>query len=236
MPVDDRLRDPRVVEVRVLRPGDADAAATVLAEGFDQEPSMRTLIPDPAARRRMLELTLRTRLHDPLRRGTVHGAWIGAELGAVAVWYAPGAPMLSGGPAMRALLSLPSALASLAGAFAPALRLLASDVGGAVRLLRTRRTGVRQAVRGLTWRLDLLATVPACRDMGLARSLLDRQLQRCDQDGAAAWLEATDPVNPPIYQRFGFETLAHDGGPAWMLGYWVMRREPRPGRPSDDRA
>jgi GNAT superfamily N-acetyltransferase len=233
---DDRPRGSRAVAVRVLGPDDAQAAAAVLADGFDQEPALRTLLPDAAARRKMLELTLRVRLHDPLRRGTVHGAWIGGELGAVAVWYAPGAPMLSGFGALRALLTLPSVVTSLAGAFAPAVRLLASDVRGAGRLFRTRRPAVRQAVRGLTWRLDLLATVPARRGMGLARALLDRQLQRCDEDGAAAWLEATDPVNPPIYERFGFETLAHDDGPSWMLGYWVMRREPRPGRPSDDRA
>jgi hypothetical protein len=65
-------------------------------------------------------------------------------------------------------------------------------------------------------------------DEGLARSLLERQLQRCDQDGAEAWLEATDPVNPPIYERFGFEIIAHIPGPAWLPGYWVMRREPQP--------
>jgi ribosomal protein S18 acetylase RimI-like enzyme len=232
---DDRLRGSRGVAVRVLGPDDAHAAAAVLAEGFDQEPAMRTLLPDAAARRKMLEVTLRVRLHDPLRRGTAHGAWIGGELGAVAVWYAPGAPMLSASGAMRALLMLPSVVPSVAGTLAPAVRLLASDVQGAGRLFRTRRPAVREAVRGLTWRLDLLATVPALRGMGLARALLDRQLQRCDQDGAAAWLEATDPVNPPIYERFGFETLAHVAGPAWLLGYWVMRREPRPVPVADDR-
>jgi len=74
--------------------------------------------------------------------------------------------------------------------------------------------------------LDLIGTLPEFRRKGLARILLEKQLNRCDQDGAAVWLEATDPVNPPIYERFGFETIAHIEGPNWLPGYWVMRRDP----------
>jgi len=54
-------------------------------------------------------------------------------------------------------------------------------------------------------------------------------VHRCDEDGAPVWLEAADPLNPTIYERFGFETVAHIGGPRWLLGYWVMRREPHIG-------
>jgi GNAT superfamily N-acetyltransferase len=82
-----------------------------------------------------------------------------------------------------------------------------------------------KASQGITWQLELLGTLPEHRRKGLAQSLLERQLQRCDQDGAAVWLEATDPGNPPIYERFGFQTITHIDGPAWLPGYWVMRRE-----------
>jgi hypothetical protein len=40
------------------------------------------------------------------------------------------------------------------------------------------------------------------------------------------WLETTDPANPPIYERFGFETVTHLEDAAWLPGLWVMRREP----------
>jgi predicted acetyltransferase len=81
---------------------------------------------------------------------------------------------------------------------------------------------------GLTWHLAFLATAPEHRGRGLARQLLERQLDRCDEDAAAAWLETTDPVNPPIYERFGFATVAHVEDAAWLPGLWVMRREPSP--------
>jgi predicted acetyltransferase len=80
----------------------------------------------------------------------------------------------------------------------------------------------------LTWSLDLLGTLPGYRRRGLARALLDSQLGSCDEEGTAVWLEATDPVNPVIYERFGFQTVAHVDRPEWLPGYWVMRRDPRP--------
>jgi len=38
--------------------------------------------------------------------------------------------------------------------------------------------------------------------------------------------ETSDPVNPPIYERFGFETIIHVTDAAWLPGLWVMRRDP----------
>jgi ribosomal protein S18 acetylase RimI-like enzyme len=219
-------RDSGGVEVRVLGPTDAAAAATVLAQAFDQEPAKLTILPNSGARRTILELTLRARLYTPLRYGTVQGAWIDNELGAIAVWYPPGVPMVSLSGAMRAALILPSLIGSLARAFPHIVRTLLSDIWGAVGLGRRRRPAVDGAAEGLTWHLDLLGTLPERRGKGLARALLDRQLQRCDQDGAAVWLETTDPVNPKIYARFGFKTVVHIDGPRWLLGYWVMRRQP----------
>jgi predicted acetyltransferase len=80
----------------------------------------------------------------------------------------------------------------------------------------------------LSWHLELLGTLPEHRGKGLARALLNSQLRRSDQEGASVWLEATDPINPKIYERFGFHTVAHIDGPSWLLGYWVMRRNPGP--------
>lgn len=85
-----------------------------------------------------------------------------------------------------------------------------------------------EASRGTSWHLAMLATAPEHRGHGLARRLLERQLERCDEDGTAAWLETTEPVNPPIYERFGFRTVTHVEDAAWLPGYWVMRREPQP--------
>jgi GNAT superfamily N-acetyltransferase len=211
--------------VRVLRPDDAPSAATVLARAFDQEPTKLIMLPDNYIRRTFLEWTVHARLYDALRYGSVHGAQVDGELGAIALWYPPGVAKLSMSGALRALSGLFVNLTSLVSAFPHIVRLLSSDLPGALALARGRIPAVQQAARGLTWQLELLGTHPDHRRKGLARALLDKQLRRCDQDGAAVWLEATDPVNPPIYARFGFETIAHIEGPTWLPGYWVMRRE-----------
>jgi GNAT superfamily N-acetyltransferase len=214
------------VEVRVLGPGDAPAAVAVLARAFEQEPAKVILLPDVEVRHAIFEMSIYARLYEALRYGTLHGALVDGELGAVALWYPPGVPKLSISGGARALLSLLPNIGSIARALAHSMRVLRADVPGMIELVRRRRVAVDRATRGVTWQLELLGTVPEHQRKGLARLLLERQLHRCDQDRAAVWLEATDPVNPPIYERFGFETVTHIERPTWLPGYWVMRREP----------
>jgi GNAT superfamily N-acetyltransferase len=219
-------QDKTIEQIQVLGPADAPAVATILARAFDEEPAKLVLLPNSAIRRTVLEMSVKARLYDALRYGTVHGAQIDGELGAIALWYPPGVSKLSITGAVRAVLALLSNIVSVARAFPHMAQVLLRDVPRLITLIRKRRPAVVRASRGVTWQLDLLGTVPEHRRKGLARSLIERQLQRCDEDGAATWLEATDPVNPPIYERFGFETIAHIDGPTWLPGYWVMRREP----------
>lgn len=216
------------VRVRALEPGDLPVAADVLARAFDQDAAKVTMLPDSPARRAFLMGILTLRLREAMRYGTVHGAYVAGELGAVALWYPPGVALLSLRGAGRAVLTVLSLGPTLVRSFPRMTRTMGSDVRGFASLIRGRRPAVARATRGSVWRLDVLGTAPEHRGKGLARALLERQLHRCDQDGAAAWLEATDPVNPPLYERFGFATVAHIDGPSWLLGYWVMRREPHP--------
>jgi GNAT superfamily N-acetyltransferase len=214
------------VKVRVLGPADSDAAADVLARGFDQEPAKLALLPDGWARRRVLLLAAHGRLYDAVRRGTAQAALADGELASVAVWVPPGIGQVSLAGGLRAAARGLANLPTLAPALVSTLR---SDARALVRLARGRRRAVAAAARGQAWYLSLLATLPEHRGKGLARALLDRQLRRCDEDQAPAWLETTDPVNPPIYERFGFRTVARVDGPRWLPGLWVMRREPRRG-------
>lgn len=213
-------------QIRTLGPADAPAAVAVLARAFDREPAKLALLPHAGIRQTVQELSMKARLYDALRYGTVHAAQVDGGIAAIAVWRPPGVPLISVGGAARAALALLSNPGSITRAFPHIARMLLGDLPGALDLARKRQPAVARASRGITWQLDLLGTLPEHRRKGLARSLLERQLQRCDQDGAAAWLEATDPVNPPIYERFGFEIIAHIDGPTWLPGYWVMRREP----------
>lgn len=212
--------------VRVLDARDAPAAAALLARGFAQEPGGVALLRDPVTRDLLLRSSAAEELRSVLPLGTVHGVVVDGSLAAIAVWHPPGV----------APTSLPTRVRKVAAALPHARRLAAAAPTIAVTVLGNARSGralqreraraVAEASRGTSWHLAMLATAPEHRGHGLARRLLGRQLDRCDEDGTAAWLETTEPVNPPIYERFGFRTVTHVPDAAWLPGYWVMRREP----------
>jgi GNAT superfamily N-acetyltransferase len=212
--------------VRVLDDDDARVAAEVLARGFAEEPGNVALIPDPELRRSILAAAAPRLLRGSLRYGTVHGATVDGELAAVAVWQPPGVPSVTVRDLREQIIDNVVNAPTLARAVPGAAKVFIRNAPRAVGLVRERQRAVATASAGLTWHLSFLATVPEHRGKGLARLLLDRQLTRCDEDGVAAWLETTDPVNPPIYERFRFRTVAHADDAAWLPGLWVMRRDP----------
>lgn len=58
------------------------------------------------------------------------------------------------------------------------------------------------------WHLPLIGVRPQRQGKGLGAALLAPILERCDRQGAAAYLEATTPRNAKLYQRLGFEPVA----------------------------
>ena len=77
------------------------------------------------------------------------------------------------------------------------------------------------------WYLMVIGTDPAVRGAGLGQALMRSRLDRCDAEGAPAYLEATKPDLVPYYSRFGFDVTGKidlpDGGPTM----WLMWRQPR---------
>ncbi|TCR63169.1 acetyltransferase (GNAT) family protein [Bosea sp. BK604] len=57
------------------------------------------------------------------------------------------------------------------------------------------------------WYLPLIGTDPTRQGQGIGSALMRHALARCDRDGAAAYLESSNPRNIPLYQRHGFEIL-----------------------------
>jgi GNAT superfamily N-acetyltransferase len=77
------------------------------------------------------------------------------------------------------------------------------------------------------WYLMVIGSDPSVRGEGFGHSLMRSRLDRCDAEGAPAYLENSNPKNEPYYLRFGFEVMGEiklpDGGPTM----WPMWRAPR---------
>lgn len=57
------------------------------------------------------------------------------------------------------------------------------------------------------WYLPLIAVDPNWGGRGLGTLLMKYALQRCDEEGIAAYLESSNPENVPFYQRHGFKVI-----------------------------
>lgn len=57
------------------------------------------------------------------------------------------------------------------------------------------------------WYLAMLGVEPTSQGQGLGSQLLQKGLERCDREGAVAYLESSNPRNIPLYQRYGFEIV-----------------------------
>jgi ribosomal protein S18 acetylase RimI-like enzyme len=76
------------------------------------------------------------------------------------------------------------------------------------------------------WYLPLIGVDVTKQGRGYGSALLRHALERCDRDGLPAYLEATSPLNKPLYERQGFEELGviQAGSSPPM---WPMHRRPR---------
>jgi ribosomal protein S18 acetylase RimI-like enzyme len=57
------------------------------------------------------------------------------------------------------------------------------------------------------WHLPLIGVDPTQQRKGYGSALLEHLLWLCDEDSTPAYLESSNPVNIPLYQRHGFEVL-----------------------------
>ncbi len=58
------------------------------------------------------------------------------------------------------------------------------------------------------WYLNFIACDPNYLGQGLGSTLMKHALKRIDEEGAAAYLESSNPRNMTLYERHGFETVA----------------------------
>jgi GNAT superfamily N-acetyltransferase len=183
--------------------------ADAVSRGFHDNEIWRWIIPDEDQCLRLMKRSYRARLrHLYLVRGE---AWTTPGIEGGAFWIPPGEPK------RRLRDGLAETLALLPGI----------GIGGARRGSRIERLMEEHHPRQPHWYLEVLSIAPEHQRQGHGATLLAPVLERCDRDGAPAYLETNRESNLPYYRRFGFEPTEEislpDGPPVWLM--W---REPQP--------
>lgn len=57
------------------------------------------------------------------------------------------------------------------------------------------------------WHLAIIGVEPNAQGTGLGGALMRHALARCDEEGALAYLESSNPRNISLYERHGFEVM-----------------------------
>jgi GNAT superfamily N-acetyltransferase len=186
------------VEARRAVAADLPAMVETLARAFYADPVWAWAFSDPERRLEQLGAVWGVVAESAL---AYESAWLLDGAAAVALWIPPGQPELSPADEER----VEGLLAEMLG-------------GGAARVLETfARFDAAHPHEESHYYLSLLATNPEHSGRGLGMGLLADCLARFDAEGVPAFLESSNPVNTPRYERLGFAVRGEfelpEGGP-----------------------
>jgi GNAT superfamily N-acetyltransferase len=197
-------------DVRVAQRPDANQLARVLGRAFFDDPVMMWMVPDDAKRARALPRVFgaMTR-HHFLAGGAVEVASRAGRMGAAALWDPPGRWKQTQREELRMMPSF--------------LLAMGRHVG--------RGMGVSEIMKKHHpeephWYLAVVGSDPDVRGAGFGQALMRSRLDRCDADGAPAYLESSKESNVPYYLRFGFEVTGELTIPGGGPTMWQMWRRP----------
>ncbi|MBB2992341.1 GNAT superfamily N-acetyltransferase [Mycolicibacterium iranicum] len=198
------------VDVRFAAKRDVKQLSRVLGRAFFDDPVMMWMVPDPAKRVRALPRIFgaMTR-HHFLGTGAAQTASRAGVLGAAALWDPPGRWKQSQREEFRMMPSF--------------LWAMGRTVGRGMAIEELMKEHHPEEPH---WYLAVIGSDPDVRGGGFGNALMRSRLDRCDAEGAPAYLESSKESNVPYYLRFGFEVTGEitvpDGGPT----LWQMWRSP----------
>jgi ribosomal protein S18 acetylase RimI-like enzyme len=197
-----------VPEIRPATAADLETVAATLADAFAQDPVLSWLLPPTARRQRArMNATWRATARGYLRRGKP--VFVTADGKGAALWSAPGAWAPT--PSEQLRDALPFAL--IFRSALPKASRFATEIG-------------RKHPRAPHWYLYAIGAHTSTQGRGIGSALLRDRLDELDQTGEAAYLESSNILNVPLYQRHGFEVVEEitisGGGPTM----WRMWRDP----------
>jgi ribosomal protein S18 acetylase RimI-like enzyme len=194
------------LRTRKALPEEYPALVEVLARAFAGDPFHCWLFPDAAARPRRQRRLFGRLLSVYGRYGVIETT---DDLGAVAIWDPPRT-------AVEGLAETASFLFRVLPVFG--LRAFAV-LEGMAPLANLHPVEPH-------WYLSVLGSDPRFRGRGAGGSLLSSALDRCDREGAAAYLESSKEENVAYYERFGFEVVAPIRMPRGGPSLFRMKRPP----------
>lgn len=170
--------------IRAVEPAELDEAWRTLTLAFATDPCTRYIWPKPGAFLGGYPRLLQAVAGPKLERGRVFAF---DDFSAAALWLPPGV-----GPDSDAI-----------------------DVLIGETVSAERQAVADQVGQGMDahhpdephWYLSMIGVDPARQGRGLGSALLKHTLASIDADGAAAYLESSNPKNVPLYERFGFEVI-----------------------------
>ena len=171
-------------ERQFAQASERDAVINALMLAFATDPCTRYLFSTPAA-----YCAAFRPFAEAMGGGAAHGglADLAEDGSAAALWLPPSVKSDSG------------AIGALIEAFTPAERL--PVLGQVVEQMGAFHPEEPH------WYLAMLGVDPMRQGRGLGSALLKAGLARCDAEGAAAYLESSNPKNVPLYERHGFEVI-----------------------------
>lgn len=195
------------VRTRAATVEDVPEMAAVLARAFDDDPLMRWILPRPA--RLETAFAVLARHTHPIHEGS-ELAWRNCGVEAAALWDPPERWRL---PVATQIRRGPQFL-----------RAFGRRLPAAMRVLNAME---RHHPAEPHWYLHIIGTDPAAQGHGLGGALLASRLEKCDAEGLPAYLESSNPVNVPLYERFGFTVTRELAMPGSCPPIHLMWRDPR---------
>lgn len=199
---------PAPVDARIASAADVKAVAETMAQAFYEDPVWAWAMPDPERRLEQHRALWRFCIESALGHDWV---WLTDACASASIWIPPGHPELRPEDEER---------------LEPFLRDLLGD--GAARVLEAfERFDAAHPHDEPHYYLSLLGTHPSYSGRGLGMGLLADNLRRIDAEGAAAFLESSNPANDRRYERLGFVRCGEFELPEAGPNVTQMWRDPR---------
>lgn len=190
---------------------DTDQSVSVLTAAFSGDPFMSWLFADPETHVEHLRTWWEFLVG---RRGADVELWTDGELTTVASWTAPHLDDTPDTPDDDGSAAFVEMIAELVGERLPSVLDMFAKVAEA-------------HPSEPHWYLSAVGTVPDHQGRGHGARVLRPVLDRCDEQGLAAYLESSNPRNLAFYHRLGFEVTGEIPTPDATAVLTAMWRSPR---------